>query len=152
MRVRLPGMLLPTIAIAACASGSQATTTSSTTGTPVLTSPETTPTLTPSTTVAASTVAGSPTTSADSAIQVVVEVREGDVEGGGRIEVPLGSEVVLSVTSDVADEVHVHGYDLFFDVEAGVSTSFRFTADVPGIFEAELEGSHLGIATLVVGP
>jgi hypothetical protein len=42
----------------------------------------------------------------------------------GREEVPLGEDVVLRISSDVAEEVHVHGYDVYGDIpRAGRSTS-----------------------------
>ncbi len=44
------------------------------------------------------------------------------------------------VESDVADEIHVHGYDLKKDVPAGGSVSFSFPASIEGVFEVELEG------------
>ena len=36
-----------------------------------------------------------------------------------RVEVPLGSQVRLQVTSDVDDELHVHGFDIEEPLEAG---------------------------------
>ena len=75
-----------------------------------------------------------------SAQVVVLEYRAGAVTGvSGRVEVPLGSDVVLRVTSDVADELHLHGYDQKADLQAGVPGELRFRADIPGIFELELE-------------
>ena len=44
------------------------------------------------------------------------------------------------MTSDVADEIHVHGYDLKKDVPAGGSVRFSFPASIEGVFEIELEG------------
>jgi len=51
----------------------------------------------------------------------------------------------------VADEIHVHGYDLTTDVPAGGSSSVNFTATIPGVFEVELEGAHLQLFELQVG-
>lgn len=56
-----------------------------------------------------------------------------------RVEVPLGEAVVVRVTSDVTEEVHVHGYDRKGDVPAGGTVDIAFTADIPGVFEVELE-------------
>lgn len=67
-----------------------------------------------------------------------------------RLKVPLGGVVELTFTSDVADEIHVHGYDIFGDLAPGQETVLRFTADIPGIFEVELEGSHLLLLELEV--
>ena len=33
----------------------------------------------------------------------------------------------------VGEELHVHGYDLFLDLEAGTEGVLQFTANVPGI-------------------
>jgi hypothetical protein len=56
------------------------------------------------------------------------------------------------VRSSVADEVHVHGYDLMKDVEPGKTVTFSFPADITGIFEVELEGAGKQIAQLRVDP
>lgn len=75
----------------------------------------------------------------------------GHVQGGVQTkDVPLGSSVTLTVTSDVSDEVHVHGYDKKVDVTAGAPASLTFTADIPGQFEVELENAHLKITELRV--
>lgn len=55
-----------------------------------------------------------------------------------RVDVPLGEQVVLRVTSDVAEEIHVHGYDLYADIPAGGTGEVAFTADIPGAYEIEL--------------
>jgi hypothetical protein len=60
--------------------------------------------------------------------------------------------VRLRVVSDVADEIHLHGYDLKKDVPAGGSVTFSFTADIEGVFEVELEGRGEQIAQLTVRP
>lgn len=77
------------------------------------------------------------------AIQTVtVEVVGGDPVGGvQRVEVAVGSVVALMVTSDTAQEVHVHGYDILRAVSDGHPAHFAFTAAIPGVFEVELEGS-----------
>ena len=77
----------------------------------------------------------------------------GKPQGGiSRDSVSVGSNVVVTVTSDVADEVHVHGYDLMADVAPGAPATIRFKADAPGRFEIELEGSGVQIAELEVRP
>jgi hypothetical protein len=80
------------------------------------------------------------------------------VEGGqpvggiSRDTVEEGNSVVIRVTSDVADEVHLHGYDLSADVAPGSPATIQFTADVPGRFEIELEDLGVQIAELEVRP
>lgn len=67
-----------------------------------------------------------------------------------RIEVARGEVVMFTVTSDVAEHVHIHGYDLFADVAAGETASVMFTADVPGVFEVEFEDSFTFITEIEV--
>ncbi len=57
---------------------------------------------------------------------------------------------VPALTADVTDEVHVHGYDYYLDLTPGVAVELAFVADIPGIFEIELEGSGLLLFELVV--
>lgn len=52
--------------------------------------------------------------------------------------------------TDAADSVHVHGYDLLLDLEAGSSETLRFKADIPGVFEIELEENGLLLFQLQV--
>lgn len=86
-------------------------------------------------------------------VQIIdVKVKGGKVSGNtGRVTVPLGTPVVLSVSSDVADEIHVHGYDRMATVPAGTTASVTFTANKPGVFDVELENSKLQLLQLQVG-
>ena len=81
-------------------------------------------------------------------------VIEGSEPRGGvkRLSFDSGERVRFSVTSDVADEVHVHGYDISEEVPAGGSVRFSFPASIEGVFEVELEGRGVQIAELRVSP
>jgi hypothetical protein len=82
-----------------------------------------------------------------------IVVRNGEPVGGVQeLEYSAGEQVRFDVRSDVADEIHVHGYDLMKDVPAGGSVSFSFPAEIEGIFEVELEGRKEQIAELRVNP
>jgi hypothetical protein len=75
----------------------------------------------------------------------------GSVQGGvSRVPVGLGRPVELVVRSDVADQLHVHGYDLKADVPAGGVGTLDFTADRSGVFEVELESRGTQLAQLEV--
>jgi FtsP/CotA-like multicopper oxidase with cupredoxin domain len=75
------------------------------------------------------------------------------VGGIQTIEVSKGDRVRFTVDSkNVSDEVHVHGYDLMQDVAPGKPVTFDFTADIEGVFEAELEDAHEQILELRVNP
>ena len=69
-----------------------------------------------------------------------------------KFTVEQGRQVVLVVESELADEVHLHGYDLSADVAPGEPATIRFKATAPGVFEAELESRSLPIAELEVRP
>jgi hypothetical protein len=79
---------------------------------------------------------------------------EGAVPKGGivRATVEQGERVVVVVRSDVADHVHVHGYDLLADVGPGKRARIAFRATMPGRFEIELEDRRVPIAELTVRP
>jgi hypothetical protein len=48
--------------------------------------------------------------------------------------------------------VHVHGYNLLKDIEAGVTVTFAFKGDITGIYEVELEEAHVPVGSLRVNP
>jgi len=91
------------------------------------------------------------TTAASGPVTINVEVKGGKPVGGiQRATAHKGDTVELVVHSDVADEVHLHGYDLHKDVKAGGTIRIRFAADITGVFEAELESRKLQIMELTV--
>ena len=96
--------------------------------------------------------AGQPPTPTESLYAAEIEVEEGRVEGPQRITVPLGERVAIEVVSDMADEVHVHGYDLTADLRPGAEVLLTFRATIPGVFEIELERSGILLTQLEVTP
>ncbi len=82
-----------------------------------------------------------------------ITIKDGQPVGGvADLTFNQGEDVQFVVDSDTADEVHVHGYDIGEDVEAGGSVKFDFPADLEGVFEVELESSATQIAELTVNP
>jgi hypothetical protein len=82
-----------------------------------------------------------------------VRFRDGEVVGGrARLTFEKGETARFAIASDVAEEIHVHGYDLYEDVPAGGTARFAFKADIEGIFEVELHGRGLEVAQLRVEP
>ena len=75
---------------------------------------------------------------------------DGRIEGERRYEVSFGDTVEVRVTSDVAEELHLHGYDLLLQLEVGAEVTLTFEADLPGVWEAELHPSHREIFQLQV--
>ena len=83
----------------------------------------------------------------------VVRVRNAEPVGGVKeIEVKQGERIRFRVKSDVADEVHFHGYDVSEDVAPGQDANFDVKATITGIFEAELEDRGTQIASIRVDP
>ena len=83
-----------------------------------------------------------------------IRVRNGEPAGGVQtITVEKGERARIQISSqDTSDEIHLHGYDLTKDLEAGDSVRFSFEADAEGIFEIELHGTGTQIGKLVVEP
>lgn len=69
-----------------------------------------------------------------------------------RVVVPLDGRVRLVVTSDVVDEVHVHGVDEYVALAPGAPVVHDFAASIPGIFEVELHDAGDLLFTLQVEP
>ena len=97
-----------------------------------------------------------PTATAESAQPPpqTITVRGGEPAGGLKeIKVQAGERVRLEVrSSDTSDEIHVHGYALSKDMAPGKPVRFSFLADLEGVFEIELEGAGVEIASLSVEP
>ncbi len=94
--------------------------------------------------------AGSQATGGD--VPTIV-VRDGEPVGGVQeLEFDAGEEVRFRVTSDAAEEIHVHGYDLSKEVPAGGTVEFAFPAELEGIYEAELEELGVQIMELRINP
>ncbi len=68
-----------------------------------------------------------------------------------KIAVPVGTHVHLTVSSDVADEVHNHYNDKEVEVPAGGTATFDFVATEPGVYEVELHHADKVLMQLQVG-
>ena len=146
-RVGLVG-LLAGVMLSGCAGGGSTEQPSPSSTQTVNPSTATTPTLTTS---ASPTQAPARTLPPGVDQVVTVSVSKGKVTGPkGRVKVRQGSTVQLVVSSDVSDEVHLHGYDKSVDVTPGGPARLTFTASIPGVFEVELESRQLRLAQLQV--
>ena len=87
---------------------------------------------------------------------VVVTISNGKVDVNGqsdanpRFEVSRGATVEIRVTSDAAEEVHVHGYDYYLRPSPGDAAQETFEANLPGVWEVELHRGHRSIFELAV--
>jgi hypothetical protein len=87
------------------------------------------------------------------AVTLDITIKAGQVSPNGtKVDVTKGETVVLNVTSDADDEVHVHtagdGYEL--EVKAGVPARGQVVAADTGSFEVESHHLEKIIAILVV--
>jgi hypothetical protein len=88
---------------------------------------------------------------AANALTIDITIAGGDVTPNGqKLDVAIGQQVVLNVTSDEDDEVHAHtggdGYELA--VKAGQPATGSFTLTSAGSFEVELH--HLEKVVVVL--
>jgi FtsP/CotA-like multicopper oxidase with cupredoxin domain len=120
---------------------------------PVATAPATAPAGTgdPATTPEEAATAEEPPAPAPRVERVRIEGRQpvGEVR---TLRFRSGDTVRLRFSSDLDEEVHIHGYDRYVDVPAGGAITDRFTADAEGIFEIESHGSGALLARLEVSP
>jgi FtsP/CotA-like multicopper oxidase with cupredoxin domain len=87
-----------------------------------------------------------------------IRIRGGEVVGGPpEIKVEKGDTVVIVVSADAPDDIHLHGYDIEKKVAPGQPARFRFKANFEGEFEieshvAEDAGREPLVGTLIVEP
>ena len=129
VKPRLMPVVVAAVLVGACGGGAE----------PAAPSPSPDASLTPSDAPAPS---PSEEPSVEPEFTVEIEVEDGEVKGPDSVDVELGQEVSIAITSDVADHVHVHGYDKLVDLEPGKQAVLRFVANIPGAWEVELEDAH----------
>ena len=135
--------------LAACGGSSTSTTTEG----PTTTSAQSTTTAGDTTTATQATTTSGATTTSDGADLIRIKVEDGvKTEGVDTISVRVGETVRFEVETDIADEVHVHGYDLSFETIPDEEILVEFVADATGIFEVEIEGLGLPIVDIEVTP
>ena len=134
-------MLAAALALTACGGSDEETA-----------SPSASPSSTPSNASSPTPSAGeTPVVEPDDAQVITLAVAGGQVTGDiDRVEVPLGTSVRLSITTDVADEVHVHGYEITRALTPGQAIQIEFVADQPGVFEIELHDDRKVLTRLQV--
>jgi FtsP/CotA-like multicopper oxidase with cupredoxin domain len=87
-----------------------------------------------------------------------INVKGGVIDGDVKtIRVAKGDTVRIVVTSDIPDQIHLHGYDIEKEAAPGKPARFKFKADAEGAFEieshaAEDAGKEPLLARLLVGP
>ena len=67
-----------------------------------------------------------------------------------QVDLPVGQSLTLVVTSDHADELHAHGFEVEVPLKAGVPTSVTLTGKEAGVFEVETHEPALTLLTVAV--
>jgi hypothetical protein len=88
------------------------------------------------------------------------EFAHGKAVGGSKdVSATQGDHLTMTLHTDVPAELHVHGYELAKDIDAGKTGSISFTANATGEFEIEAhhlvhgeEESGVELAQLAVNP
>jgi hypothetical protein len=68
------------------------------------------------------------------------------------VSVREGDRVTMSIRSDSRIELHIHGYDLEWEVEPDETTDLSFEADLTGRFPMEDHETESELGVLVVEP
>jgi hypothetical protein len=98
------------------------------------------------------------TTAAPRPDEFKLQIKGGEPVGGVQdFKVKKGDQVTIVVTADAPDDIHIHGVDIEKSVEPGRPTTFKFTANIEGIFDieshvAEHQGREPQMAKLTVEP
>lgn len=80
-------------------------------------------------------------------------VKDGKVASGEPvIKARQGDEITLVITSDKADELHLHGYDRHARLQPNAPARVTLKADRTGRFPIELHKSHIELGTIEVYP
>ena len=62
----------------------------------------------------------------------------------------MGEKLTLTVTSDRADTLHIHGFEVEKDLVAGKPLSVTLTGDQPGVYEVETHHPELRLLKIAV--
>lgn len=115
----------------------------------------TTQSSTPSTTASSEAATDpAPEPAAEAGTVVDITIKDGKVTPqGGRVEVTAGQKVTLQMTSDAAEEIHVHSQpEHSYEIAPGESLTKSFTLDTPGQVAVEAHHLDVTIVQLVVRP
>ena len=86
-------------------------------------------------------------------IAIDIEVSKGKlVKGPDVTTVREGEEITVNITSDAADEMHLHGYDRHAHLKPGVTATLKFKATKTGRFTYELHNAGLELGAIEVHP
>jgi plastocyanin len=66
------------------------------------------------------------------------------------VDLAVGEQLTLTVTSDHADQLHIHGFEVEKDLVAGTPTTVTLTGAQPGVYEVETHHPELRLMKIAV--
>jgi hypothetical protein len=140
-RRRLAAVVLPLVLLAGCGgSDDAADSTSSTTASAA-----------PSLTSSSSTGPETTTTSAEAGRVLQITVAGKQVTPSpGTVELRVGERLSLTVTSDVANELHIHGFEVEKELQPNQAVTVELVGQDRGTFEVETHHPELLLAKITV--
>ncbi len=83
-----------------------------------------------------------------------LEIQNGEPVGGVlELEVTAGDELRIDITTDAADELHLHSYDVYLDIVPGETNELVVeNADIEGVIELESHSTGALLAEISVVP
>ena len=116
---------------------------------PTSSTPSATSTSAPVTTSTTSTTSATSPASAGRTLDITVAGRT-VTPTPAQVDLPVGQCLTLVVTSDHADELHAHGFEVEVPLKTGVPTSVTLTGKEAGVFEVETHEPALTLLTVAV--
>lgn len=100
---------------------------------------------------AESSTSAAPSSAEEQKVRADFTIEKGHrTKGPETVEAKVGQSVALTITSDTADEVHVHGVNVSAKLKPGEKALLEFDVPYAGVFEIELHGAHGAITELKV--
>jgi hypothetical protein len=83
-----------------------------------------------------------------------LEIRDGAPVGGPlEVDVTVGDELRIDITTDAPDELHLHTYDVYLDIVPGKPNELVVeNADIEGVIELESHSTGALLAEISVVP
>ena len=85
-------------------------------------------------------------------VTINVTVTGGKTMNPSHLSAHYNDTLTINVSSDTDGEVHLHGYDIIFNVKKGQTVSKTFKADKSGTYPIEWENTSTELGRLIVNP
>lgn len=66
------------------------------------------------------------------------------------VQLKVGDTLALTVTSDHADQLHAHGFEVEKEMQAGVPVTMSLKGATPGVYEVEMHHPPLTLMKIEV--